>query len=390
MKPLLPVLTALAGLASSPPAWAQNGQAAGAVNLFRTTNASSNPYTDAPSTTTQSWLQSHFWGMLTYSPYFDSKLSWYPNGFAYIDSYAIYTGSAIATQHPEWILTDGQGNKLYIPWGCSNGTCPQFAADFSNAAFRHWWISQAQNLALIGYAGLFVDDVNMDFRVSDGTGTFVDPIDVNTGAPMTEENWRFYLAHFMAQLHAVLPDTPIIHNSIWYAGPPGVADLDPNIQIEISAATYINIEFGVNDSGLTGGNGAWSLNAVLGYIDRLHTAGKSVIIGGVPSDQVSQEYATANYYLISSGQDALGSTLLTPANWWNGFGTTLGAPSGSRYTWNGLLRRDYTGGMVLVNPPQAPLITVMLPGPYQSIDGGSPVSSVTLGPSQGAVLLSAQ
>jgi hypothetical protein len=328
--------------------------------------------------------------MLTYSPYFDTRLSWYPNGFAYIDSYAIYTSSPIVSQHPEWILKDAQGNYLYIPWGCSNGSCPQFAADFSNQAFCQWWIAQAQSLVAIGYAGLFVDDVNMDFRVGDGTGASVVPFDVNTGAPMTEENWRYYLAQFMSQVRAAFPNTAIIHNSIWYAGPPGIADQDPNIQTQIAAATYLNIEFGVNDPSLTGGNGTWSLNSLLGYIDRLRAVGKGAIIGGVPSVPAGEEYALANYFLISTGQDAIGSTVTTPANWWNGFGVNLGVPLGPRTAWNGLLRRDYSGGMVLVNSPQSSVITVSLPGTYQSIDTGLQVTSVTLAPSQGALLLVAQ
>jgi putative glycosyl hydrolase-like family 15 (GHL15) protein len=394
MKPCLPIL-AVSCLTVSLTSWAQTGAPpsvppAGIVNVFRTTNTSSNRYTDAPNAATQSWLQTHFWGMLTYSPYFDTRLSWYPNGFAYIDSYAIYTSSPIVTQHPEWILKDAQGNYLYIPWGCSNGTCPQYAADFSNQAFCQWWIGQAQSLVAIGYAGLFVDDVNMDFRVGDGTGASVVPFDVNTGAPMIEENWRYYLAQFMSQVRAAFPNTAIIQNSIWYAGPPGIADQDPNIQTQIAAATYLNIEFGVNDPSLTGGDGQWSLNSLLGYIDRLHAVGKGAILGGVPSGLAGEEYAVANYYLISTGQDAIGSLVTTPANWWNGFGVNLGVPLGPRSNWDGLLRRDYSGGMVLVNPPQSSVITVSLPGTYQSIDTGLQVTSVTLGPAQGALLLSVQ
>src|SRR5258708_36319206 len=115
-------------------------------------------------------MRRHLWRMLVYSPYFDSRLSWYPNGLAYLDLYAIYTGAALATQHPEWILKDATGNKLYIPWGCSNGACPQFAGDISNLAFRQWWIGQAQTLLAKGYKGLFIDDVNMEFRVGNGAG----------------------------------------------------------------------------------------------------------------------------------------------------------------------------------------------------------------------------
>src|SRR5438067_11680782 len=95
---------------------------AGAVRLQRRTDPGFASYIDPPSTTTEQWLQQHFSRMVVYSPYFDSRTAWYPNGYAYIDSYAIYTGSALATQHPEWILKDANGNKLFIPWACSNGS----------------------------------------------------------------------------------------------------------------------------------------------------------------------------------------------------------------------------------------------------------------------------
>ena len=41
-------------------------------------------------------------------------------------------------------LRDGGGNKLYIPWGCSGGTCPQYAADVGNPAYRAWFIDQVR------------------------------------------------------------------------------------------------------------------------------------------------------------------------------------------------------------------------------------------------------
>jgi hypothetical protein len=307
-----------------------------------------------------------------------------------LDLYAIYTGAALATQHPEWILKDATGNKLYIPWGCSNGACPQFAGDISNLAFRQWWIGQAQTLLAKGYKGLFIDDVNMEFRVSNGAGAFVAPLDPNTGAAMSWDNWRLYMAQFTEQVRAAFPSIEIVHNSIWYAGPSGVRDRDPSIQRQIAAANHLDIEFGVNDSGLTGGTGSWSLNSVLGYIDRLHAAGKGAIIDGVATDSIGREYALASYFLVSSGLDLMGNHIVTPDNWWTGFDTNMGTPSGPRTTWNGLLRRDFSGGMALVNPPQAPVRDVSLPGGFQRIDGCSVVTSILLGPAQGAVLLRLQ
>ncbi len=92
---------------------------AGNVRFIRQATSSLDPYTSSTTTTQQQWFQTHFYRMTVYSPYFDDKLSWYPNAGFYKDLYAIYVNDALATQHPEWILKDANGNKLYIPWGCS-------------------------------------------------------------------------------------------------------------------------------------------------------------------------------------------------------------------------------------------------------------------------------
>ncbi len=357
---------------------------AGNVRFIRQATSSLDPYTSSTTTTQQQWFQTHFYRMTVYSPYFDDKLSWYPNGDFYKDLYAIYVNDALATQHPEWILKDANGNKLYIPWGCSGGTCPQYAADVSSAAFRQWWINEANTHASLGYHGIFVDDVNMEFRVGDGNGNFVNPIDPNTGALMTYDNWRRYVAEFCEAIRSAFPSLEIIHNSLWYAD--SWNDGDTYVQRQIAAGTYQNIEFGVNDGGLTGGTGSWSLNSLLTHIDHVHATGRSVIIAGVPVNATGEEYALANSFAVSDGADMIGSVDITPDNWWTGYDTVLGSPSGARAIWNNLIRRDFSGGMVLVNPPQSGTVSVTLPKSYRRIDGTT-VSSVTLSASQGAVLI---
>jgi hypothetical protein len=74
--------------------------------------------------------------MLVFSPYWDSRLPWYSNGWAYKDLYGVPTGSAFANAHPDWILRDGAGRALYLRFACSGGTCPQLAGDIGNPAFR--------------------------------------------------------------------------------------------------------------------------------------------------------------------------------------------------------------------------------------------------------------
>lgn len=358
---------------------------AGRINFVLRTGPSYDPYTSSTSTSTRQWINNHLWRMEVFTTYFDDKTSWYPSGWVYKDSYSIGTGSALASQHPEWALKDQAGNKLYIPWGCSNGTCPQYAADFGNPSYRQNWINEAKTALAKGYKGLWVDDVNMDWRVGDGNGNFVTPYDSRTGAPMTYDNWKRYMAEFMEQIRSQIPGAEILHNSIWYAGGP-TRDADAYVQREAKAADYINREGGFNDGGLTGGTGIWSVQAVMDYIDRVHALGKHIIIDSFTDNAADREYGLAGYFLINNGGDGYGnSDVNTPDNWWSGYDVNLGAATGGRYQWNGLWRRDFSGGMVLLNEPGSASKTASLGGTFKTLDGSS-VTSLTLGTAHGAIL----
>jgi hypothetical protein len=282
---------------------------------------------------------------------------------------------------------------LYIPWDCDSQshTCPQYAADFSRPEFQQWWVDKAKSsLGRGGYKGLWIDDVNFDARISNGDGVPASPIDIHTGQAMTIDDWRRYFAEFLEKIRRDLPGIEIATNSIWYAGG-GVRDRDQYIQRQIMASDIITIEHGVNDRGLTGGNGSWSLNALLAYIDRVNAAGKSIILGGIGKDASglgSPEYTIACYFLISNGSNTLGDfgSAITPDKWPPLLDVNLGKPLTTRYGWYGLLRRDFTGGMVLVNPPQSPTMTVPLPDTFRGVDG-QPVDSITLDAAQGVVLM---
>jgi len=385
------VLSALVGLtllfaltAGPASASVESASSAGAIRFVKRTDPSFDRFTNAPTAAFSSWMRSKFWRSEVFTPYFDSKTSWYGQGWVYLDSYAVYNGSPLASQHPEWILKDPQGGKLFIPWGCGGGTCPQYAADIGNPAYRASWIANAKAAVAHGYKGIWVDDVNLDLRVGNANGQDVRPMDARTGQPMTDVAWRTYFATFMEELRAAVPSAEIVHNSIWYAVW-GQRDNDPAVKRQIAAADYINLERGVNDGGLGGGNGEWSLNALLGFVDRVHAAGKGVVFDAFDDSPQGREYNLAAYLETSNGKDAVGLQQMTPDNWWSMYDADLGAACGPRVTWNGLLRRDFAGGTVLLNEPQAPTRTATLPHAMTDSSGAS-VTSVTLNATAGAVL----
>ncbi len=354
----------------------------GAVTFAMRTGTWFDQYTDNPSSSTQAWLRDHFWRMQSTSSYFDSRLSWFPNAWVYLDLYGVPTDSPLVGQHPDWFLRDNSGHLLYIPFACNGSKCSQYAADPGNAGFRSYWISQTSAILRRGYKGVWIDDVNLAFRVGNGGGTQIAPHDPRTGTTMTVTAWMKYVADFTKDIRASLPNTEIVHNSIWFAGE-SQRDYNPSVIEEIQSADYIDCERGVSDGGLTGGTGIWSLNALLAFVDHVHTLGKKTIFDEYKRNG---EYGLAGYFLISTGGDAEADQSMTPNNWWSGYEVNLGTAQGGRYTWNRLLRRDFTGGMVLLNPPQSGTVTVSLPHSFERI-GGSSVSSVSLGAGQGAVLL---
>jgi hypothetical protein len=377
--------------ATASPAAAQSGDA-GVVQFAKSAESSFDAFTSAPSLDQQAWMRSHYARMRAYAPYFDSRLSWFPNAWAYQDAYAVYRGQALAAQHPEWILRDAQGNKLYIPFGCSGGVCPQYAADFGNQAFRDWWIAQAAQTMAKGYRGLFVDDVNMEWRVGNGAGAFVAPQDPRTGQTMTEANWRRYMAEFTEQIREALPGKEIVHNAIWFAGCGAAADScwsDPHIRRQLLAADVVELERGINDAGITGGGGRFGFDTFMARVDWLHGQGKGVVYDSQASTAAAREYGLATYFLTSNGTDLLGNDPAgTPADWWAGYDVNLGAPQAPRYAWNGLIRRDYQNGFVLLNKPGHQRQTVDLPAGATGPDG-TPRSVAGLGGGQGAVIVTA-
>jgi hypothetical protein len=377
-------LVAVAGLASA--AYALGVfpvPSPGRVLFVKVANSRFDRYTEQPSVGTQVWMRMKYWRLVGYSPYFDSRLSWFPNAWVYKDLYAIYTDGALAAEHPEWILRDATGAKLYIPYACSGGTCTQYAGDVGDAGFRAHWIADARATLAAGYRGLYVDDVNLLMaRVGDGTGRPVVPLDGRTGAPMTEADWRRYMAEFCEAIRAAFPTAEIVHNVIWYAPRD-----DPSVARELQSATLVNLERGVNDSGIRGGTGTYGFETFLSLVDWLHARDRNVIFDAGGKSDADREYGLAAYLLVSDGHDGIGNDPGgTPDDWWSGYDVILGAPSKARYSWQNVIRRDFERGIVLVNQPGAASRALELDATYLDLRG-TERTRITLGAAEGAVLL---
>ena len=358
---------------------AAHAGSAGKLDFAKPAESSFDRYTQSPTSAQQEWMRTHYSRMRTYAPYFDSRLAWFPNAWSYQDAYAIYRGQESGLEN--YILKDANGNRLYIPYACSNGSCTQYAADIGDPAWRRHFIDIAKARVSKGYKGIFVDDVNMAFKVGDGNGNFVAPMDKRTAQRMTHDNWQRYFAEFMEQLRAELPsNVEIIQNQVYFH----VGLSSAYVKRAIEAATGIEFERGVIDTGITGGTGTYGFETVLGWVDYIHSRGKGVVYDAQAT--WGREYAMAFHLLNANGLDSFSHPLESdPDNWWTGYDTDLGAPTGSRYSWNGVFRRDFERGTVLVNQPGQTTKSLTL-GTSMKTLGGSTVSSVSLPAREGLVL----
>lgn len=363
---------------------------AGDVKFF-TPKSGLDPWTSNPTDAEKQFMRDHYHRMLVDSPYFDSRLTWYDRAVEYTDAYAIKPAWPQYAQHPEWILTDfDTGRQVFIDWGCSGGTCPQYAADISNPAYRQWFLQRIQEKINLGYQGVFIDDVNLAFRFSNGTTSTSRIRDPNTGRLLTLTDWQRYFADFMELVRATFPELEIVHNTIWYADQ--TAFDDPFVSREIAAADWVMIEHGGNDGGLDAG-AAYGYRTLLAFIDRVHAQGTNVIVNDdVGSTMMQAEQNLATYLLVTEGNDMVGSEMLgivNPDNFWAGFQLDLGDALGGRYDWGGFIRRDFDGGIVVTREPDIGKATFTVPAGYTRIDGTPAPATITLAPQTSVVLLAA-
>lgn len=374
----------LAFAAPAAPAPRAASAAAGSVHFAKDGGRAFDRFTRSPSRAQKAFMRRHYSRMVVFSPYFNRRLRWFPRAWAYRDLYGMFPRSQLARRHPEWILRGRSGHKLYVSFNCSSGRCPQFAGDITNPRFRRAWIRGARKIQRRGYRGIYIDDVNMIRRVGSGSGREITPISPRSHRAIGMRAWRRAVSRFTRQIRRAVPRLELVHNVIWFSPHPR----DRYSRTEVRSADVIALERGVNDAGLTGGGGKFGLTTFLRYVDWLHSRRRSVMFDEDAPDATRRDYGLAGYLLINDGGDFLASEPgNTPSRWWSGYEVQLGAPGGRRYRSRGLLRRDFANGFVLLNQPGHRTQTVDLGGSYQKPGGRGRVSTVTLGPATGAVLV---
>jgi hypothetical protein len=362
---------------TAPPAQAAP---AGKVRLAK----SAGPEMDGPmmhaSRARRAWFRRTYTRMKAYAPWFNPRLRWYRNAWAYQDLYAVYSDGREDGSHMRFVLRDGSGRRLYIPWGCNGSSCPQYAGDPGNPDFRRMWIAEAARKLRAGYRGLYIDDATLAMVTGDAHGRLVAPVDPRTGREMRKEDWGRYVTDFLVAIRQALPKAEIVHNGSWW-----IPLSNPLRRRQVRAADWILIEHAFADSGLTGGRGPLSFWAYMRQMDALHRMRKHVVLDGVGATADERELLLAGYLMVNDGGDLLSSGQgAGPGPIWRGYRLKLGRAVGRRHRWRGVWRRDFAHGVALLSDPGSPARTLRVRGRRVS---GERVSSVTLAGWQGVTLL---
>ena len=266
------------------------------------------------------------------------------------------------------VLRDGAGRRLYVPFDCARGRCPQYAADIADPRWRAHLNRRVRRAMRHRYRGVFLDDVNWQVNVSDGLGQ---PVQA-----MGPARWKRAMVRLVGGVkRAAGRRRELMINTVWWRTESSLDD--PMVLRGVRQATDFYIERGTGDT-----RQGQSYDGMLALIDRLHGLGLGVTLENYTAvDRAEAEFELASYLLHSNGRDAFGAEWAscprttrayrpcrTP--FWRGYRTDLGRALGPRTVRpDGMVERRFRRGLALVNPPGAPTRSGPLDGMYRDRDG---------------------
>lgn len=323
------------------------------------------------------------------------------------------------TSHEDWFLHDPSGQRLH------NGQWDWYQNDITNPAWRQYWLNAViADMRAEGSQGVFADSFQAglgSFWYDNSDPRFAGTNAANPSAWPNGYTWTQQLGDLISYMEAGLAATPEHFLYIPNLGPL-VTGWDNTDYSHVDGA-FLE-DFGDWGGGyLHGSAGDWTL--AMNRALPLSAAGKVLImqpyLAGAPgttTGQLHREFLLGTYLLLKGDHTYL--NMMAPgggvaAEWFPEYSLDLGpavtplATNVAQYQWNGVYRRDFQKGIVLVNPgPNT--VTVDLGQTYQSMTGNgggvltdasldaagnyvggsltaTPVRQVTLAPGQAAILL---
>jgi hypothetical protein len=286
--------------------------------------------------------------------------------------------------HPDWFLTDPGGSRL------------------NSHYYQQAWLMDVGNP---GYQARWLSNVLTDLRSAGWDGVMLDDTDADMGWHLhgrtiarypTSAAWRAATRSMLATVGPALRGSGFL--AIPNLSTPWASDYDAQatwadwLRFTSGAMQEYYSKWGSSSSDWFAGND-WTFRQRFQALTE--QAGK-IFLGvtyAPKGDERSMAWARANFLL--QDEPANGGALIFQATdpeaqdpYGASWTADVGSPTGARFQAGSAWRRNFTGGTVVVNPTSS-TVTVALGARYTTT-GGSTTRSVTLGPTSGAILRTAE
>jgi hypothetical protein len=287
-----------------------------------------------------------------------------PAGVGYVDA---------DRNHPDWFLKDTSGAR--VEFSDYPGI---WMMDFGSPSYQQAWVANVvADVQAHGWDGVMIDDVNVDQGVHLGGRTLA-----RYGSAASQ---RAAMRDFIAAVGPALTSRGILAVPNIYTNGRGGPQLFSSWVRFASGAVLEHWTKWGSGTGDQFTGAEWSRHQE--FLRRTQRAGKIflAITYASTSDERSMQYARASFLLDWDGGRGALIVDTGPTDPWNEAWTAdIGVPAGARFRDEGVWRRNYTNGTVVVNPSGGTR-KVRLGRAYVAPDG-SRVTSVTLAPATAAVL----
>lgn len=279
--------------------------------------------------------------------------------------------------HPGWFLLDTQGRRVQSAYFDGH-----WLMDVGNAAYQEAWLDNvARELRAKGWDGVMLDDTNhsADWH-----------LDGRKLARYSDSGYRTATGSFLARVGPSLMDEGfLVLPNVYTAWPSGHDVWRDWLRFTSGAVQEYWTKWG-DDRSMHFTGADWSYRRE--FLRITQEMGKAYLgITYAPADDVrSMRYARASFLLDWNGGPSALVFEPSPGGrdpYSREWTIDVGTPLGRAYRVDGVWRRNFTEGIVLVNPSTA-AATIELGGTFY-LPEGSEVTSATLGSARGLVLRSA-
>ncbi len=310
-----------------------------------------------------------------------------PNAYTSCTNYS--TDNTNANAHPgnpqyDWFLKDSSGNRIQY-----SGYPGQYLMDIANSYYQAACIAHAMDLVRnMGADGIAWDNVIANLSWVESASVPEYPTQSSWVA--AEYNWATAVGP-IAHSNGLL-QLPNVSGGRWDSN-------FPTFRQDI--ITKGEMDGTMEQSWVDGGLGTAQQNPYwagkLADAAWAETNHKYYVANNaeVTDSESEDRYGLASLLMVANGyasySTSWNSCFTTCESWWPEYDTAkqLGSPTGAySHRANGAYERDFANGVVLVNPSQSTIAAFSpTPGGTYSGSGLTGVSSVTLGPDQGLILL---